>query len=119
MIFGGGDQVTLLSAVKSEVCDFCGIDSVAKRYPCKPFKVKSVITSPTGPVESTFESVTDWAACSVCVALIEEMDIEGMLDRHFNLHNLSFTPLGYKESRSFLSQMYEQFFVNKDDNNAR
>lgn len=52
-------------------CDFCSGAPVTWRYPTRTFKLTSI----------RFRSVSDWAACDVCHALIEAGDREGLLTR--------------------------------------
>lgn len=61
-----------------EICDFCSESPVAWRYPCASF-----VLPDTSPLVQ--ESVTDWAACAVCGALIEQGAWQKLTQRCFGL----------------------------------
>ena len=51
------------------ICDFCSSPTVTWRSPAVTFSVEGIT------------SVSDWAACDPCHALIEANDQDGLLDR--------------------------------------
>jgi hypothetical protein len=53
------------------ICDFCNAPAVAHSYPCRSFSLPEFAT----------ESVTDWAVCEPCAALIEAGDRIGLAVR--------------------------------------
>ena len=60
--------------MSTSMCDFCSEPNVVWRYPAQNFVAYAV----AGVVG---QSVGDWAACTVCHALIESGDHCGLLDR--------------------------------------
>ena len=60
--------------MSTSICDFCSEPNVIWRYPAQNFVAYAV----AGIVG---QSVGDWAACTVCHALIEDGDRDGLLER--------------------------------------
>jgi hypothetical protein len=60
--------------VSTPICDFCSEPDVDWRYPARTF-IAYVVAGFVG------QSVGDWAACTVCHALIEAGDRTGLLER--------------------------------------
>jgi len=60
--------------VSTSICDFCSEPHVAWRYPARTFVAYAV----AGFVG---QSIGDWAACSICHALIEAGDRSALLER--------------------------------------
>ena len=60
--------------MSTSICDFCSEPNVVWRYPAQNFVAYAV----AGVVG---QSVGDWAACTVCHALIEDGDRCGLLER--------------------------------------
>ena len=60
--------------MSTSICDFCSEPHVVWRYPARTF-IAYVVAGFVG------QSVGDWAACSVCHALIEAGDRTGLLER--------------------------------------
>ena len=60
--------------MSTSMCDFCSEPNVVWRYPAQNFVAYAV-------ADVVGQSVGDWAACTVCHALIESGDHCGLLDR--------------------------------------
>ena len=60
--------------MSTSMCDFCSEPNVVWRYPAQNFVAYAV----AGVVG---QSVGDWAACTVCHALIENGDRSGLSER--------------------------------------
>ncbi len=64
--------------MSTPVCDFCSAPHVAWRFPAQTF-VAYVVEGFVG------QSVGDWAACSICRALIEAGDRSALLERSLSM----------------------------------
>jgi len=66
------------------ICDFCGSTVIAWRYPALSFDLAiiRVPSEPTGELRHVeWGSLTDWAACETCSALIEAGEWDTLAER--------------------------------------
>jgi hypothetical protein len=100
-------------------CDFCSSPEVVRWYKCRDFSSdsKAIGIEYRGQSAELF-SVGEWASCGQCAALIDVMDLEGLVNRaciQFNLKHPGYE-IGDEIDeviRKHVAYTYELFFTNK------
>jgi hypothetical protein len=97
--------------VSTPMCDFCSAPHVAWRFPAQTF-VAYVVEGFVG------QSVGDWAACSICRALIESGDRSALLERSLSmlLENHPEMQPDEHQLREQLALFHRMFFAHQTGN---
>jgi len=76
------EKIDITPKPGEEQCDFCSSKDIKWGYPCKSFRQASMTNAEGKTVH--LDSITDWAACDECSALIEADDRMGLVKRSFD-----------------------------------
>ncbi len=104
-----------------EICDFCSCSEVVKRFECADFDSPSMdagVTYPNAEDEEedlVLASEGYWAACANCAALVEAGDVDRLIKRALDEHELKDGnphPL-HAELELHLRRTYDLFFENR------
>lgn len=87
------------------ICDFCSDPNPVWDYPAKTFTLK----------DTPAQSIGNWAACSICHALIETRDYDGLADRCTSefIRNNPTLGIPFDGMKADMLRLHQQFLDNR------